>query len=245
MKRFPRKIKLNTIKNLLARSGNQCAFPECDHPLFNDSNLFVAQLCHIEALSPNAPRYNPDANDEEVNSFENLLFMCYRHHKETDDVEKYTVSKLKQIKEDHENRFKEHEFSINGEAIQVIIQDMNEFWANVEHINNYEHVAKDFKIDISSSKDETMLIKEIRQQLSNFYDIVGLLSKDLKHDNFELLCLAIPNTMTRLSVLIDQIEIKILELKLINEPGREDIKTDLSKLREELKHTAKHVGLAD
>jgi hypothetical protein len=245
MKKFPRKIKVITIKNLLARSGNQCAFPDCNHPLFNENNLFVAQLCHIEALSPNASRYNPEADKEEVNSFENLLFMCYRHHKETDDSEKYPVIKLRQIKTDHESRFKEGSFSVSNEALQIILNEINDFWERIEYINNHEHVAIDFKVDISANVDELQIIKDIRQQISNFHNIVDMLSKDSKSDNFEILCLTVPNTMTRLSVLIDQIEIRILELKLINEPTREDLKEELKGLREMLKHTAKHTGLAD
>ena len=88
MQKFQRKIKFETIKALLARSGNQCAFSNCVHPIFNDNNLFVSQLCHIEAISPEGPRYNPDATAEKVNSYSNLLFLCYRHHKETDDATK-------------------------------------------------------------------------------------------------------------------------------------------------------------
>ena len=245
MERFRRKIKFDTIKALLARSGNECAHPDCSHPLFNDDNLFIAQLCHIEALSPKGPRYNPNTNIEQVNSYPNLLFMCYRHHKETDNTHLYPVETLIKIKENHESRFMGSNFSVSNEVIKDLLTEINDYWERIEYINNNEHVAVDFKVDISTNADELELTKSIRTRVAFFNDIIDNLSRDLKSDNFEMLCLAVPNTMTRINVLIDQLEIKILEMKLISEPSRVDLKKELDRLREEFKYTAKHTGLAD
>ena len=41
--------KIDVLKALFARSGNQCAFPGCTQPLMNEKNKFIAQVCHIEA----------------------------------------------------------------------------------------------------------------------------------------------------------------------------------------------------
>jgi hypothetical protein len=79
--------KLETIRALFARSGNQCAFPGCIHPLVNDKQKFIGQVCHIEAAMPEGERYNPEQNDEQRRSYENLLILCYQHHIETDEVE--------------------------------------------------------------------------------------------------------------------------------------------------------------
>jgi len=56
---------LATIKALFAKSGNQCAFPGCNHVLVTDKNLFVGELCHIEAAAPGGPRYNDKMSDKE------------------------------------------------------------------------------------------------------------------------------------------------------------------------------------
>ena len=112
MRKYSRQISPNTLKTLLARSGNQCAFPNCSHPIFDDNSLFIAQLCHIEGVLPMSQRHNPNKSDDETNSYENLLLLCYRHHKETDNVDLYPVDKLKEIKDTHEAKFKEVIFKL-------------------------------------------------------------------------------------------------------------------------------------
>lgn len=57
-KRYSRHITNQVYRALLAHSGNQCAFPECIHPIFNEKKKLIAQLCHIEAVAPGGPRYN-------------------------------------------------------------------------------------------------------------------------------------------------------------------------------------------
>lgn len=90
-------IKVDVLKALFARSGNQCAFPGCTQPLINAKNKYIGQLCHIEAASRGGERYNPDGNDEHRRRFENLVLLCYRHHVETNDVDEYPVERLLEI----------------------------------------------------------------------------------------------------------------------------------------------------
>ena len=47
----------STIRALFAKSGNVCAFPECTHELVTKDNLYVAEVCHIEAANPRGARY--------------------------------------------------------------------------------------------------------------------------------------------------------------------------------------------
>lgn len=89
------------------KSGNVCAFPNCFHPIINSDGVYVAELCHIEAAQEGGQRFNAKQSNEDRRKFENLLLMCHRHHKETDDEEKYTVEKLKQIKRNHEAKFEQ------------------------------------------------------------------------------------------------------------------------------------------
>ncbi len=95
-------IRKESLRDLAIRSKNKCAFPDCDHPLLNADGVYVAELCHIEAAEPGGPRYNPNQTDEERRAPSKLLFLCQQHHKVTDDVEQYPVSRLQETKRTHE-----------------------------------------------------------------------------------------------------------------------------------------------
>jgi len=90
------------LTKLCILSKNKCAFPGCDHPILNENGIYIAQLCHIEAAEEGGERFNKKQTDEERRSFSNLMFLCHAHHKETNDVEKYTVEILKEMKHRHE-----------------------------------------------------------------------------------------------------------------------------------------------
>ncbi|MDT0686730.1 hypothetical protein [Autumnicola psychrophila] len=103
-----RKIHIDTIKALLSKTGNKCAFDGCDHPIFDQNNLYIANLCHLEGVSENGPRHNRNHAIIQNNSFDNLMFLCYRHHKEIDsNPQKFSVEILKQFKSNHEAKFDE------------------------------------------------------------------------------------------------------------------------------------------
>jgi hypothetical protein len=98
-------IKTLTIKRLYALSGNQCAFPDCNISLVSPENeTNISNICHIEAAEEGGERYNPNSNDEERRSFENLILLCPNHHIVTNDVQTYTVEVLREMKRTHETR---------------------------------------------------------------------------------------------------------------------------------------------
>lgn len=135
--------KLETLRALFARSGNQCAFPGCTHPLVNGDNLFIAQVCHIEAASSGGERFNPDSDDESRRSYENLILLCYPHHIETDDVDRYPVEKLKEMKLNHEQLFEKSSFKIDEAVLYKLKDQMDEYWDKIERANKLEHVFQD------------------------------------------------------------------------------------------------------
>lgn len=90
------------IKQLYAKSGNQCAFPGCKETLFDEKGTNLSNICHIEAAEKGGQRYNEDSTEDERRSYDNLILLCHKHHKITDDVETYTVEKLKEMKQEHE-----------------------------------------------------------------------------------------------------------------------------------------------
>jgi hypothetical protein len=94
-----------TLRRLFLTSGNLCAFPGCSKLMMNETGVFIGQLCHIEAADVGGQRFNQGMTNEERRAFENLLLLCYEHHKITDDVPQFPVERLRQIKANHENRF--------------------------------------------------------------------------------------------------------------------------------------------
>lgn len=116
------KPKTETIKFLILRSGNQCAFPGCNHEIFNSKNELIAECCHIEAAMPNGQRFNAQSSNEYRRSSENLVFLCHRHHKETDNTDVYTVQKLKQIKSDHECQFSSNKTEVNSSQVALVLE---------------------------------------------------------------------------------------------------------------------------
>lgn len=91
-------------QRLFALSRNVCAFHGCSSSLINESGTFEGQICHIEAALPGGGRFNQSQSNEDRRSFDNLILMCYPHHIKTNNEQLYTVSKLREIKTEHENK---------------------------------------------------------------------------------------------------------------------------------------------
>jgi hypothetical protein len=141
-------ITRETLIALFAKSGNVCAFPGCNHELVTSRNIFAGQVCHIEAASPGGQRYNNQSTDEERRSFANLLLLCYRHHKETDDVAVFDVQSLKNMKHEHEARHGQKPFKVNEAFLYRLESEMEVYWAAIEHDNRNLHVFPERSVAI-------------------------------------------------------------------------------------------------
>ena len=107
MSEVPKRLtpRKDTLRELFLLSGNLCAFRDCDTLMMNPDGVFVGQVCHIEAAECGGPRFNPEMTNEERRAADNLMLLCYPHHKETDDERTYPTSRLHEIKREHEHRF--------------------------------------------------------------------------------------------------------------------------------------------
>lgn len=101
-----RTYKESDLKRLFALSGCECANPNCSYKLLStDYNTIFGEICHIEAAETNGPRFNPAQTDDERRSFDNLILLCERCHKEVDNnPSKYTVELLKKWKKEHQEK---------------------------------------------------------------------------------------------------------------------------------------------
>lgn len=99
-------ISKKTIKKLWSTSGNQCAFPECERSVFDlDLGIVVGEMGHIRAKNPEGPRYDPDMDKDEKDSYSNLIVLCPTHHTIVDKLpDKFPPEDLKQWKQEHEQR---------------------------------------------------------------------------------------------------------------------------------------------
>ncbi|MDH4182877.1 MAG: hypothetical protein OEV92_01535 [Nitrospinota bacterium] len=185
-------LKIDIVRALFARSGNQCAFPNCVHPLVNDQNKFIGQVCHIEAAMPRGPRYNPKQTDEERRSYSNLILLCYRHHVETDDEIEYPTEKLLTMKNSHEEQCRTEEFTVSEDVLRRIVQEIDVFWANIERLNTIEHEMADMSIKININDTYYELTKScygLLDSLSNLHDITEKSDHNLMEDFNKLLAM--------------------------------------------------------
>ena len=121
----PVSITQQTLKKLFALSGNKCAFPNCNNPIYDTENdSLIGEMCHIKAKCANGPRFDENQTDEERNSFENLILMCSNHHIFIDDdPASYIVERLQKIKADHESqniREEPSESTINNIMVNLL-----------------------------------------------------------------------------------------------------------------------------
>lgn len=103
-------IPTKEIKQLFARSGNQCAFTGCTQRLIEpggskDNDATIAQIAHIVADSRQGPRGEVPIKDDERNRYPNLVLLCGVHH-DLIDAQPYTysVQVLRQMKVNHEDK---------------------------------------------------------------------------------------------------------------------------------------------
>lgn len=103
VKRLPPKEAV--LRQLYLWSGNQCAFPGCSEPLIDLDGNWIAQVCHIEAALPKGERFNSGMTEEQRREAANLLLLCYPHHIATDDVSRFSVEALRDMKSKHEAKY--------------------------------------------------------------------------------------------------------------------------------------------
>ena len=96
------------LRILYQKSGNRCAFPGCLKVLVYpesslDDHVVLSEVAHIVSPKPGGPRGEYPLSLEERDKYENLILLCEEHHTIVDNqVQTYTVERLRQMKADHE-----------------------------------------------------------------------------------------------------------------------------------------------
>lgn len=190
----PRNYTEQTLKKLFALSGNQCAFPTCVAVLVNEKNALNSNICHIEAANSGGERFNINQSDTERADYNNLIILCPQHHSETNDVSKYTVEVLKEMKKNHEIKFLHTRIRSNPSMLINAISALSSFELTSE---NETESLKSFdpknKINYNSIKRNVSLIEEYKvyyEKINSLYDeleIQGSIKKEKLLSNIRLI----------------------------------------------------------
>lgn len=165
-----------TLKFVYAKSGNQCAFPDCNLPIYEDNGVLTGECCHIEAYSKGGARYNDTTTEEEKNAESNLIMMCSRHHKIVDtDSSTYTTEILKQMKSNHERQFSGTKRELDDKMLFALEQSMENYWRRLENIDNNDKT--DLKIKIDSETDIQTLLENIAESFKKLEDFLSFMAE--------------------------------------------------------------------
>ena len=240
-----RTIPDHIYRALLARSGNKCAYPGCPRPIVNTKNIYEAQLCHIESVSHKKQRYNPKLNEEQVNDYDNLMFMCLKHHVETNDEVVYTADILRKMKYEHESKYIENPFNIDMSHIYPLKKEAEEYWQKVENANNIEHEFPDLKVSINTRADYNELSNEVNETLDAIDKLIEVIDKQDQDKYWEIFNLGFPNHLNKIRIVIEHMTIKYLESYIASNPQDMGTKSKLDSLRKDFLETSKTSAHAD
>jgi hypothetical protein len=194
----PRNYTQLTIKKLFALSGNLCAFPGCNERLVNDKNALDSCICHIAAANPGGERYNPNMTNEERADYNNLIILCPQHHAETNNVEKYTVAVMKEMKKKHESQYLHDRLNQNSSMLRNVIYAIAEIDLQDKPDTPVLNVFDpNEKIVFNQLKENAVLIKEYRvyhAKLNTLYDELesqGSIKKEKLLENIKLIYIRI------------------------------------------------------
>lgn len=117
---------------LREKSGNKCAFPNCDAELVSNQGRLLGEICSIIPLHKHGPRAIAEISEEELYSIDNFIFLCPNHHRLIDlEPETYTVKYLRELKEKHESSLLQNQTVIHKE-IEIpeglSIEEIISFW---------------------------------------------------------------------------------------------------------------------
>lgn len=179
---------IETVRALFARSGNQCAYPGCQHELMDSkTSKFVAQICHIHAAEFAGQRYDPSQSDEDRRSAANLLLLCYKHHILTDDVELFPPERLIDMKMKHEATYAESSWTADEATLQVIEAEEAKAWRVIGLLNESEdqkYGGVVLQIDTDLSVRD--LLRSYDEDGRRFHDLLEMIASDYENLNEEI-----------------------------------------------------------
>jgi hypothetical protein len=122
--------KPSTIKALFAKSGNECSFSGCAQVLVDERNLFVGEVCHINAVKSTESRFDPAKSADELRAYDNLILLCHPHHVRVDALPaEYTAQGLIAMRQQHEKAVEHKIYKVSDDIIDdALFQFLESDW---------------------------------------------------------------------------------------------------------------------
>ena len=184
MAKYRMRIPEKEQRILFAKSGNICAFPDCDSSVIADidnENRPIAEMAHIIAYNEDGPRSDPNLPLKEKNKASNLILLCPTHHTLVDKFEyQFNVHVLREMKLQHERKFSGSAFNkdtpeLLKEPLHASLLPLSRlpfavFAANTTYTKNNIHDL--FDILNTRADRNTLLSFELRdKKLYTFHDL--------------------------------------------------------------------------
>jgi len=171
--------------------------------MVNQNTAKNSNICHIEAANSDGQRYRTNMTDKERADYDNLILLCVDHHTETDDVDTYTVVKLKQMKDEHEAKIASRTLGRSPSMLRTAIDKISKIGLNgLKNINAAKSFNITTKLDYNGVTHKRRLINELKvyyHKLNVLYDeldSVGSLKKEHLLDNIRHIYLDVSGRYT-------------------------------------------------
>jgi len=180
-----------TLKRLYGKSGNCCTHPKCQEELiYENGNL--SDICHIEALNPEGPRYNsfPDTTDKDRNSEPNLILLCKNHHHIIDQKDEngsphYSPDQLKAIKRAHEELFAQSRQQLFNSKRQSLLAQIVRSLSSFRHQSATLKSPLSFKIETKLNFNQVDRYYGLIEKYAPYHSLLDLLYNELEPAQFE------------------------------------------------------------
>lgn len=212
------------MMRLLAVSGNRCAYPDCDAPVFDDDANMLAKCACIDTAGEK--------------TYDNMILLCPDHY---DYVRGsgITAEELRQIKIAHERQSSNNEAARKEDLCNDLTEEAREFIALMKRYDE-ETDLPEFKFTID---DWDVSIEELIVDIEQSY--VDLMLCVDNREDWVIENIGIPNNKTHLSMKWKLLRIKLLERECLRCPDDEYKIVQLRWLREEFGKEYKDAFLAD
>lgn len=177
-------ISTKIRKELWGKAAGRCSICKKKIILDDDVRSNISNECHIISPKENGPRHIEGINN--YNSYDNLILLCRNHHAEVDNnVNKYTVDKLKEIKKQHEKYV--NDCLKSGTVSSIVMTKIN----NGKEFGNLLWGCHSFKIYNDNSMESlTTIDDELNEYLLsvlNLQDDLSFSDKNVAYEDLELI----------------------------------------------------------
>lgn len=178
---------IGTLKILFLKSGNECAFTDCNQELIDsETDILMCDVCHIKDALP-GERYEESMSEEERRHISNLMLFCKNHHEKTKRKKDYLAETLMEMKAAHEAKMSLRPYEVKKYHIENLIVEIH---AKLEQIlyNSNRLIEENKKLKKKLDKGFSDIKNILSQQNSYGFqldDIIDTIRELFESNQFE------------------------------------------------------------